>query len=145
MGHVANTVRTVTTGVAKNGLGAGRAGCAVPSGIRKFTDNATQNLKHGSKSTPIVNECRNVTEGIAKGDFVKAGVNAGIVGATAKLAGVAQETVKAGTSKLTANYIAGMSMGMIPFENAKTRLTHNYIAGMSMGMIPFEKNAEHVG
>ena len=124
MGAVTNTARNITTGVAKHGLGAGTKGSTTISairgntiGLRNFTDNVTQNLNSGSKATPIVRECRNVTEGIEQGDFSKAAVDAGVVGVTAQLAGVSG-TVKTGATKLTANFIAGMSMGMIPFSGA---------------------------
>merc|ERR1712228_264045 len=108
---IATSVRHATSGAAKSGLGKAVA----PSSLRTFSNNATNNLNLGSKATPIVHECRNISEGIVNGDFAKATVNAGTLGMTATIAGTSGGA-KVTTSKLTPAFISGMSMGMIPFE-----------------------------
>jgi len=40
----------------------------------------TSNINLASRACPIIAECRDVSQGIAKGDFVNAGVNAGLLG-----------------------------------------------------------------
>ena len=66
MGAIVNAVRIITPGMSNVG-GVTLKGRIV--GGRKFSTNVTHNLNKGSKVTPIVGECRNMTEGIAKGDF----------------------------------------------------------------------------
>ena len=74
-------------------------------------------MKNGAKDTPVIRESKNVADGIANGDFAKATVNAGMVAATASLAGPTG-AVKASSSNLGSSFLAGMSMGMIPFKDS---------------------------
>ena len=76
-------------------------------------------MNYCSQATPIVSEIRNITEGLTQGDFTKAAVNTGILGASAALSGSLNNgALKVVEKKLTANFIAGMSMGMIPFKES---------------------------
>lgn len=57
--------------------------------LKKMQSNAVGNLNLGSKTCAIISECRDVSQGIAQGDFVNAGVNAGLLGLYATPAGSA--------------------------------------------------------
>lgn len=48
--------------------------------IKRMQSNVAGNMNFASKACPIVSECRDVSQGIAKGDFVNAGANAGLLG-----------------------------------------------------------------
>jgi len=52
--------------------------------MKTLAKNSLQNIGDGSKSFPLISECRDVLEGIAQGDFSKIALNAGILALAGK-------------------------------------------------------------
>ena len=105
MGSIANTVKTVGTGVAKvgSGLGQGAGGIAGQKGvIHRLGTGAAAHLDAGSRRCPVASELRGVGEGLAQGDLNKTAFNAGVLALTAASCG--------GSSKVASSVVSGNSM-----------------------------------
>jgi len=93
--------------------------------VRNLSTNVANNMGFASRNTAILTEIRNVSEGIAEGSFKRVAVNTGLLAATAAVGGAQGGVQKVGEQKLTANFIAGMSMGMIPFDGERLSKSEN--------------------
>jgi len=90
MGIIGNAIRDVGMAAADIGQGFGlgiAAGGYAISGNRetgrKMAEDAMSKLSAGSKIMPILSECRDIGEGISRGDYKKVALNAGILALTA--------------------------------------------------------------
>ena len=80
----------------------------------------TSNINLASKACPVVAECRDVSQGIANGDFINAGVNAGLLGLYSSQLGSAgskalQNQASVGLKAMAAG---GLSMKLDKANNA---------------------------
>ena len=89
MGHISNSVINVGSGMAQVGAGlvqgVGASACGLTGHVesmKSLAQNSLANLDIGSKSFPLISECRDVIEGIAQGDLSKIALNAGILALT---------------------------------------------------------------
>ena len=55
--------------------------------IKRMQSNVAGNLNFASKACPIISECRDMSQGIARGDFAQVGANVGLLGLYASTCG----------------------------------------------------------
>ena len=91
----------------------GAAGNKVKSQVDKMSRNMGNNIDAGSKTCPLVSECRNVAQGISQGDLKNVAVNGGLLSlyAVSGAAHTLDAKVNMGISTTIASAAAFVSAG----------------------------------
>jgi len=74
MGIVVNTVKDTVTGVVQMGKASGSLVSST-----QIAKSASASFDMGSKTCPLISECRDFGHGIAQGDLSKTALNAGLL------------------------------------------------------------------